>query len=182
MKEKEASPLHRLYRRLLGTDCGRIIQWLLIVAALCYYMIFPAILVLYKLSIVPHLFTVVDPGRDSWDIAKTEPKVPSILHGLTPEEGHIPPQEWETTYNSCQGVHWRYENGKEREYSFKLYHDKDMRKFIKSYYPWFLDTYDAYPQHIQRVDAARYFIMRKFGGIYLDLDVGAAAHWTTSGD
>lgn len=163
MKENET-------RFLSGANIGRIMQWLLIAVVLCYYLIFPSVSVLYKLSIVPYMFTVVDPGRDSWDIAKTEPKVPSILHGLTPEEGHIPPQEWETTYNSCQGVHWRYGDGK--EYSFKLYHDKDMRKFMKTYYPWFLETYDAYPQHIQRVDAARYFIMRKFGGIYLDLDVG----------
>ena len=170
MTVHEASLLRRIALRLSGISTGPILQWSVLLAVVCYYVAFPAMSIAYRLAVVPHLFSVVDPGRDSWDIATVEPKVPSILHGLTPEEKHIPPQEWETTYNSCQGVHWRYGDGK--EYSFKLYHDKDMRKFMKTYYPWFLETYDAYPQHIQRVDAARYFIMRKFGGIYLDLDVG----------
>ena len=158
------------HERLGKADVSRLAQWILVCAVLCYYIFFPSISVLYKVAVVPYLVEVVDPGRDSWDIWTTEPKIPPTLHGLTPEESHIPPQEWETTYNSCQGVHWRYGDGK--DYTFKLYNDKDMRKFMKTYYPWFLETYDAYPHHIQRVDAARYFIMRRFGGIYLDLDVG----------
>lgn len=39
-------------------------------------------------------------------------------------------------------------------------------------YPWFMPTFYSYPHHIQRVDAARYFILHYFGGIYLDCDVG----------
>ena len=43
---------------------------------------------------------------------------------------------------------------------------------IKNEYPWFLKTYTSYPYDIQRVDAVRYFILHKYGGIYIDLDVG----------
>jgi mannosyltransferase OCH1-like enzyme len=44
------------------------------------------------------------------------------------------------------------------------------RDFIAKEYPWFLSTYDGYAFPIQRVDTVRYFILRHYGGIYLDLD------------
>lgn len=42
--------------------------------------------------------------------------------------------------------------------------------FIEDNYNWFLPTYDSYKFPIQRVDVMRYFIIRYYGGIYLDLD------------
>lgn len=44
------------------------------------------------------------------------------------------------------------------------------RDFIATEYPWFLSTYDSYSFPIQRVDTVRYFILRHYGGIYMDLD------------
>lgn len=44
--------------------------------------------------------------------------------------------------------------------------------YVQKEYPWFLKTYLAYPYDIQRVDAVRYFILHKYGGIYIDLDMG----------
>ena len=41
---------------------------------------------------------------------------------------------------------------------------------IEEEYPEFLESYDAYDCHIKRVDAARYFILHRYGGIYADLD------------
>ena len=43
-----------------------------------------------------------------------------------------------------------------------MYSDADLLKFMQSTYPWFMDTYNAYPHNIQRVDAARYFLLRKY--------------------
>jgi inositol phosphorylceramide mannosyltransferase catalytic subunit len=48
--------------------------------------------------------------------------------------------------------------------------DKMNRHLVKTYAPWFLKTYDAFPIHIQRVDAVRYLILYLYGGIYVDLD------------
>lgn len=45
------------------------------------------------------------------------------------------------------------------------------REFIEKEYPWFLQTYDGYDHPIMRADVIRYFALRKFGGIYIDLDV-----------
>ena len=52
----------------------------------------------------------------------------------------------------------------------QLWSPRDSRKFIQSEFPWFLNTYDNYVIPIQRLDALRYFLMRHFGGIYIDLD------------
>lgn len=38
-------------------------------------------------------------------------------------------------------------------------------------YSWFLPTFDAYPEPIQRADAFRYMVLARFGGIYIDVDV-----------
>lgn len=53
-----------------------------------------------------------------------------------------------------------------------LWTDADSRQFLVDHYPWFVNTFDAYPFPIQRADAIRYFILHKYGGIYMDLDVG----------
>jgi tetratricopeptide (TPR) repeat protein len=60
--------------------------------------------------------------------------------------------------------------GGERGWGYKLWTDKDNRKLIKTHYAWFLDTYDSYRENIQRVDAARVFILYHHGGVYADLD------------
>ena len=52
----------------------------------------------------------------------------------------------------------------------QLWNPRDSREFIRREYPWFLSTYDSYRLPVQRVDALRYFLMRHFGGIYIDLD------------
>lgn len=81
-------------------------------------------------------------------------------------------QTWKTTevpdrYKAFQKTfldhhpHWEY----------KLWTDEDNDKLIEEHYPWFLDMYRSYPHNIQRVDAARYFIMYHYGGVYADLDM-----------
>ena len=54
---------------------------------------------------------------------------------------------------------------------YRFWTDADNRALIENDYPWFLPTYDAYDVPIKRADAARYFILHKFGGIYADLDM-----------
>ena len=53
-----------------------------------------------------------------------------------------------------------------------MYWDDAMAdKLIKDKYNWFYSTYSQYPENIMRIDAARYFILNEFGGIYSDLDI-----------
>lgn len=55
-------------------------------------------------------------------------------------------------------------------YQFDFWDDADNRAFIARYFPWFLETYDAYPAEIYRADMVRYFYLYVFGGFYADLD------------
>ncbi len=56
-------------------------------------------------------------------------------------------------------------------FEHELWDDADNRNFIRTRFPWFLPTYDAYPAEIYRADAVRYFYLYCFGGIYADMDV-----------
>lgn len=60
----------------------------------------------------------------------------------------------------AQHPHWEY----------RLWTDADNRALIVEHEPWFLPIYDSYPSPICRVDAARYFILKHHGGVYVDLD------------
>ena len=55
-------------------------------------------------------------------------------------------------------------------WSYRLWTDAENRELIRTRYPWFLPTYDAYPTPIQRADVARYLIAHHHGGVYADLD------------
>lgn len=87
--------------------------------------------------------------------------IPKIIH-QTWKTIAVPP-EWEESRTSWQRFHpdWRY----------MFWTDSDLERFITERYPWFLDTYRSYPYNIQRIDAARYFILYELGGIYSDLDI-----------
>lgn len=52
----------------------------------------------------------------------------------------------------------------------QLWTTKTSREFIEKKYPKFLKTYDGFRYPVQRVDALRYYLMRYYGGIYIDLD------------
>lgn len=88
--------------------------------------------------------------------------VPKLLH-QTWKDTHVP-EKWKKAQKSCIDHH--------DDYEYKLWTDAEGLELIKTEYPWFLKTYMAYPYDIQRVDAVRYFILHKYGGIYIDLDVG----------
>ena len=86
--------------------------------------------------------------------------IPKILH-QTWKESDLPPALLRFQ-QICQKIH--------PDWVYILWTDADNRRFIQQHYPWFLRIYDAYPEHIMRVDAVRYFILHYYGGVYLDLD------------
>ena len=53
-----------------------------------------------------------------------------------------------------------------------LWTDLSSRQLIADHYPWFLSTFDGYKYNIQRADAIRYFVLHRYGGVYMDLDIG----------
>ncbi len=91
-----------------------------------------------------------------------DPTIPKIIH-----------QQWKTDNVPQKFIKWRnkwLQYYPEPEYTHMLWTDRKARELIESYYPWFLETYDGYVHNINRADAARYFILHYYGGIYADLD------------
>jgi hypothetical protein len=81
-------------------------------------------------------------------------------------------QTWKSkTVIPANFAHWsRTFRDHNPTYQHVLWDDADNRAFIAGHYPWFLETYDAYPAEIFRADAVRYFFLYHFGGIYADMD------------
>jgi len=92
---------------------------------------------------------------------KAEMYIPRIIH-----QTYISrelPDDWKDVPDLWQSKHpgWEY----------RLWTDDDLRNLIKNDFSWFLPTFDSYTYNIQRVDSARYFILLKYGGVYVDLDL-----------
>lgn len=56
------------------------------------------------------------------------------------------------------------------DWEWWLWSDADNRRLIRRHARAFLGCYDSYPHPIQRADAVRYFILDRYGGLYVDLD------------
>ena len=55
-------------------------------------------------------------------------------------------------------------------WEYRLWSDDENRAFLATHYPGFLSVYDGYLTPICRADAIRYFLLKHFGGLYVDLD------------
>lgn len=87
-------------------------------------------------------------------------KIPRIIH-----------QTWKTkeTPTHFRGFAESWRN-LHPSWDFVFWDDDDNEKFIAEHFPWFIRFYRRYEFDIQRVDAVRYFILLKYGGVYIDLD------------
>jgi mannosyltransferase OCH1-like enzyme len=86
--------------------------------------------------------------------------IPRILH-----------QTWKTADVPARWRPWR--ESWERHHagwSRMFWTDEDNRALVATHYPWALAAYDAFPDHINRVDAIRFFLLHRYGGVYADLD------------
>jgi len=89
--------------------------------------------------------------------------IPRIIH-QTWKTADVPAR-WHPWRDSWQRHHpgWRY----------MFWTDDDNRALVATHYPWALELYDGFPDHINRVDAIRFFLLHRYGGLYVDLDFEA---------
>lgn len=59
-------------------------------------------------------------------------------------------------------------SGASHPWTFHLWDDTENRQLIQHYFPFFLATYDAFPENIFRADAARYAYMYLFGRAFIE--------------
>lgn len=116
----------------------------------------------YSTYIHPRLLLIDQENIDLRTGSGDDAPIPKIIH-QTWKDMDIP-ERWREAYDSCRQLH--------SDYKHMLWTDASAREFIAHDFPWFLPTYDAYPYVIQRADVIRYFVLLKFGGAYVDLDVG----------
>jgi len=88
--------------------------------------------------------------------------IPKIIH-QTWKNSTIP-DKWKESVESIKDHH--------KGYKYMLWTDKAMKEFVKKEYPEFYKTYNEYPHPIQRCDAFRFLVLYKYGGIYIDMDIG----------
>lgn len=100
--------------------------------------------------------------NESSTTTTTTTRIPKIIHQSYKSLSTLP-SDWADTPSRWQTLHPTYE--------YKFWSDDDNRNLIAQHYPWFLNTYDNYPAPIQRADAARYFAVLHYGGIYADMDI-----------
>jgi mannosyltransferase OCH1-like enzyme len=55
------------------------------------------------------------------------------------------------------------------DWEYRLWTDEDNNALVGNHFEWFLPTFEKY-SNIQKADAARYFYLYKYGGLYVDLD------------
>ncbi|WP_297824050.1 glycosyltransferase [uncultured Paraglaciecola sp.] len=55
-------------------------------------------------------------------------------------------------------------------WEFRFYTDNDINQFMEEFYPEHLEMVNSYDQHIKKIDAFRYFLLYRYGGMYVDLD------------
>ena len=89
-------------------------------------------------------------------------RIPRIIHQSYKSLESLP-TDWKETPSRWKSLHPKYE--------YKFWSDDDNHNLIKTFYPWFLKTYESYPAPIQQADAARYFAVLHFGGVYADMDI-----------
>jgi mannosyltransferase OCH1-like enzyme len=88
--------------------------------------------------------------------------IPKIIHQTAPGDQ----SKWHEIWPKCQES-WK-RNFPDWEY--RMWTDEDLDEFMKTKYPEYYSMYTGYDMNIKRIDAARYFIMKEYGGIYADMD------------
>ncbi|KAH8689462.1 nucleotide-diphospho-sugar transferase, partial [Talaromyces proteolyticus] len=91
--------------------------------------------------------------------------IPRIIHQIWMLDGDDEeiPEIWQGARDLCQ-----HHNP---NYTINLWDRTAARIFIQQEFGWFLPTYDGYTYSIQRIDALKYFLLWRYGGVYIDLDV-----------
>ncbi len=56
-------------------------------------------------------------------------------------------------------------------WEFRLWTDEDNLDLVTTSYPELLPTYEGYDLKIKRIDAVRYMMLHKYGGVYMDMDL-----------
>lgn len=101
------------------------------------------------------------PGAPAVSQTKNPNLVPRIIHQTYKTE--VLPENFKAWREECKILNPGWE--------FKLWTDESNLDLVSTYYPELLSMYQGYDVNIKRVDAARYMMLHKYGGVYMDMDL-----------
>lgn len=108
-------------------------------------------------------------GMLQQDGGMRQPRIPFVIH-----------QTWKTTdikTHSLDAVACTMLLKKHApDFYLVLWTDSEIIELIKIFYPSYLQFYLKLNMNIKRADIARYLILQKFGGVYVDLDIEFRGH------
>jgi len=89
-------------------------------------------------------------------------EIPKIIHQIWAGIDEPLPEHFRLFGETWKEHHpiWKYE----------FWDENRTNNFIRAFYPQYLDTYLSFQYDMQRLDAIRYLILDKIGGMYVDFD------------
>ena len=90
--------------------------------------------------------------------------IPKVVHQTW--KTHTVPDHWKESEQSWRAL-------EKHGWTYILWDDTEIDAFISDNYPWFLEQFRGYKRGISRADAVRPFLLHKYGGLYVDLDIVA---------
>lgn len=60
-------------------------------------------------------------------------------------------------------------------WEYRFWTDAALLDFMQRHFPDYVDIYQSYPRAVQRIDLARYCLLKHFGGLYADIDTRCLA-------
>lgn len=73
------------------------------------------------------------------------------------------PDKYKDNIDSLKSYH--------KHWKFIYWDESKIHKLIHDNYHIYYDFYTSYPEMIQKIDVAKYFILHYYGGVYCDIDV-----------
>jgi mannosyltransferase OCH1-like enzyme len=90
--------------------------------------------------------------------------IPKIIHHTAPRDK----TKWGPLWSVCLDS-W-YEHFPTDQYTHIFWTDEDLNDLAHNDFAPYWDLYSSFPFDIMKVDIARYMMLYKFGGLYVDMD------------
>jgi mannosyltransferase OCH1-like enzyme len=98
-------------------------------------------------------------------------RIPRLIHQTW--KNNTIPLKWNETTQSVRQLNADH-------FEYRMWTDEDMHAFFRQEEPHlYQTTFLTYPFDIQRVDAFRYVLLHRLGGIYIDMDDGCRMSFET---
>lgn len=90
--------------------------------------------------------------------------IPKIIHQTAPSKV----EDWHPVWEECHKS-WKIQFPTS-EYLHILWNDEDLDNLVENCFPEYWLLYQSFTQHIIKIDFARFCMLYKHGGIYVDMD------------